>query len=559
MLRRLGLRQRIMAILIGGAVGTTAIVGLSLYELAEVDRHSEADRAAETRREAVNDAVIVALRTAVAFSSLGLDLTPEEQQRAIVDSEELFQQLEALQGKVQPILAGALSLGERESLAHAVMQIRRSWNEIKEAGARNERDVLQYHLVAVLRHAERVRGELLRAESRTRIAAQHAHQVLERRAERAKNTILIALLAGLALVLALGWLVLHFGVRRPLDEAVSALSRIARGDLASPPPVAASKDEIGAILSALWVFRENALARLRLEEDRIRDVSDRDARREKLEGFIAEFRAGVVAALGDGADAAQAMLWATEALTAAAADTHGGATRATAASQEVSTNVAGVATATHQLSDSIGSMAGSVERTEEAIVRAAQRAQAAAATIDSLSQTAETIGEVASFIDTIARQTNLLALNATIEAARAGEAGRGFAVVAAEVKSLASQTGKATKDIAARVEEVRRRTGEVVDTIRAIAETSSEATEHAATISAAAQEQNQVTLSISQSIRDAAGWTAGLSDTVEDLASAVDRTKAAVEQVQVASAASGAAADKFNRLVDVFLEKVRAA
>ena len=70
---------------------------------------------------------------------------------------------------------------------------------------------------------------------------------------------------------------------------------------------------------------------------------------------------------------------------------------------------------------------------------------------------ADTIGgisEVVDLISDIAEQTNLLALNATIEAARAGGAGKGFAVVASEVKSLASQTAKATEKIGAQVAEV---------------------------------------------------------------------------------------------------------
>jgi hypothetical protein len=50
-----------------------------------------------------------------------------------------------------------------------------------------------------------------------------------------------------------------------------------------------------------------------------------------------------------------------------------------------------------------------------------------------------------------------------------------------------------------------------------------------------------------------------LSSIVEDLASAVDRTRSAAEQVKVASGASATAVAKFDRLVEVFLEKVKSA
>jgi methyl-accepting chemotaxis protein len=188
-----------------------------------------------------------------------------------------------------------------------------------------------------------------------------------------------------------------------------------------------------------------------------------------------------------------------------------------------------------------------------------QQAEDVVGKVNELRQAAEQIGNVVKLINSIASQTNLLALNATIEAARAGEAGRGFAVVASEVKSLASQTAKATDEISSHIAGMQGATAESVAAIKEIGATIGQISSISTSIASAVEQQGAATQEIARSVQTVAQGTQTAATDIGEVNRGAAETGSASEEVLNSAKTLSSESTRLRAELDRFMANIRAA
>jgi len=364
------------------------------------------------------------------------------------------------------------------------------------------------------------------------------------------------LLASIAILL----LMIRMLVGQPLDQMTRAMSALANGSIDVEVPGIKRTDEIGEMAGAVQIFKDNAIEKIRLEQEQVAAAQRAEEEKRLTMIELADRFEDSVKEVVDGVSSSATEMQATaQQMSTTAEETSRQSANVATASDQATANVQTVAATAEQLSASIAEIGRQVGQSARIAQNAVLESENANATVQGLAEAASRIGEVVDLINDIAGQTNLLALNATIEAARAGEAGKGFAVVAQEVKNLANQTAKATEEISQQIGSVQEETNGAVDAIQKIRSIINEINDISTTISSAVEEQGVSTQEIARNVQQAARGTQDVNANIESVNKAAGETGVAANQVLTASQEMSQQAEGLREQVQRFLSEIRVA
>lgn len=371
------------------------------------------------------------------------------------------------------------------------------------------------------------------------------------------TTIVVAVLisGGVLILLAV------FGARRvtaPLNQMADAMDHLAEGNTETEIPSTDRDDEIGKLANSALVFKNSAIElKQLLSQEETQREKRREERRNVANTLADSFEGTVMQVVETVAGSSSEMAGASETMVDAVSKTSERTAQATVNTEAAVGNIETVASAATELSASVDEISRQVQHSSGVADHAVEEANRTNATVQGLSNAVNRIGEVVNLITDIAEQTNLLALNATIEAARAGDAGKGFAVVAAEVKSLATQTAKATEEIRTQIESVQSATGDAVNAIDGIGTVIREINDISASIATAVEQQRAATQEIARGIEQAVAGAQNVLSDFSVVSTTSQDTGAVAQEVLAASSELNKQSSTLREEVQRFLSEVR--
>jgi methyl-accepting chemotaxis protein len=313
---------------------------------------------------------------------------------------------------------------------------------------------------------------------------------------------------------------LRFRIAKPLELMDTTMLRLSQGDTAVPIGYTEKTDEIGEMARAVSIFKDNAIAKAGMEEQKARIT----ASVKQTTGELVSQTAFVRRAMGEQSSAASAMSAAAEELSVSI--------------DQVAQNAGNALDLTRETAEAVAAGRGVVHQTIAAMEETSGLVAQAADKVHDLGRQSQEIQTIVAAIQGIAKQTDLLALNAAIEAARAGETGRGFAVVADDVRKLAERSNQTAHDIHAILstinEQVLRVTEDVVLAADKAQESAGGSRQVEQALVAISQRSEHVVAAVGD-IADAAREqsTAGheIARQVEHVAASAESTLRSIEQV----------------------------
>ncbi|MGH1349347.1 MAG: methyl-accepting chemotaxis protein [Methyloligellaceae bacterium] len=371
---------------------------------------------------------------------------------------------------------------------------------------------------------------------------------------------IILLLAVILCISAVLMVVISGSISRQINCVRRVALDVSSGDLEGDIEVRGDT-EMSHLMEALNEMRENLrlqfnwIEQLKKNEEKTKDQQEKHLR--GMAAIIDEFEKnsfkiieGVVSATNDLKDSSKQM----KEISGNSLNSTQEVAGATVQSNEKSETVRG---SIQTLSETMNGTTGLVADSQKIALQSSEDAHAVMEHMEELTNVTDSIGSIIDLINDIAEQTNLLALNATIEAARAGEAGKGFSVVASEVKNLATQTGKATDEIAGKIRMLQDTSATTGETLRKVVELIEALNQNAEKVSQDILSQRDAANDIAQNMNIVAQDINNISGNVETLKDAAKNTDMASSDIHTSAEGLSLWSAQMQEGIEKFLDEVK--